>query len=107
MVSAMMETVLSLKGRLEAASVPTLQNQLDEVSPLGTERLLVEMSGVSFIGSAALRAFLVTAKRLAGTGGKLAILAPPQIAQIFAVSGLDAVLAVHTDRAEALKALLS
>jgi stage II sporulation protein AA (anti-sigma F factor antagonist) len=106
MVSAMMETVLSLKGRLEAASVPTLQSQLDEVSPLGTERLLVELSGVSFIGSAALRAILVTAKRLAGTSGKLAILAPPPIAQIFAVSGLDAVLPVHTDRAEALKALL-
>jgi len=107
MVGAMKETVLPLRGRLEAASVPALQNSLNEASPLGTERVLLDMSGVNFIGSAALRAVLVTAKRLAKTGGKLSIFAPPQIAQIFRVSGLDTVLLVHADRAQALEALLS
>ncbi len=107
MVSAMKETVLPLEGRLEAASVSALQNQLNEASLLGTERVLVDMSGVNFIGSAALRAILVTAKRLTGTGGKLSIFAPPQIVQIFTVSGLDTVLSVHLNRAQALEALLA
>ena len=106
MVAAMTETVLALEGRLEAAFVPTLQHQLNEAILVGTERLLVDMSGVSFIGSAALRAILVTAKRLAAAGGKLSIFASPQIAQIFSVSGLDAVLAVHVDKAQAREALL-
>ena len=102
----MREMVVSLGGRLEAASVPAIQNQLNEASLLGTERLLVDMSGVNFIGSAALRAILVTAKRLAGSGGKLSIFASPQIVQIFKVSGLDTVLSVHIDRAQALETLL-
>jgi anti-anti-sigma factor len=106
MVGAMKETVLPLGGRLEAASVPALQNQLNEASLLGSERVLVDMSGVKFIGSAALRAILVTAKRLGGKGGKLSIFAPPQIIQIFKVSGLDTVLSVHINRAQALEALL-
>jgi anti-anti-sigma factor len=106
MVGAMKEMVVSLGGRLEAASVPAIQNQLNEASLLGTERLLVDMSGVTFIGSAALRAILVTAKRLAGSSGKLSIFAPPQIVQIFKVSGLDTVLSVHIDRAQALETLL-
>jgi stage II sporulation protein AA (anti-sigma F factor antagonist) len=105
MVGNMIETVLALEGRLEATAVPGLQHQLNEVSLLGNEHLLVDMSKVNFIGSAALRAILVTAKRLAANGGKLAVFAPSQIAQIFKVSGLDAVVPVHMNRMQASEAL--
>jgi anti-sigma B factor antagonist len=101
----MSETVLALGGRLEATAVPALEHQLNEVTLLGNEHLLVDMSRVSFIGSVGLRAILVTAKRLAAAGGKLAIFAPPQIAQIFRVSGLDAVVPVRLSMAEAREAL--
>jgi anti-anti-sigma factor len=105
MLARMAETVLQIDGRLESASVPAFQHRLSEASLLGTERLLLDLSRVSFIGSAALRAILVTAKRLGTTGGKLAVFAPPQIAQLFAVSGLDAVMPVHGDLAQARDAL--
>src|SRR3954451_13369583 len=101
----MSETLLQLDGRLESSSVPAFQHRLSEASLLGNERLLLDLSRVSFIGSAALRVILVTAKRLTASGGKLAIFAPPQVAQVFTVSGLDTVLPVHLSLAQAREAL--
>jgi anti-anti-sigma factor len=101
----MSETVVQPNGRLESSAVRAFQHQLNEAGLLGNEKLLLDLSRVSFIGSAALRAILVTAKRLGVSGGKLAICAPPQIAHVFAVAGLDAVLAVRLDMAQAREAL--
>jgi hypothetical protein len=49
----MAETVLPLDGRLESSSVPSFQNQLSQATLLGNERLVLDLSGVSFVGSAA------------------------------------------------------
>jgi len=53
MVDGMAETVLQLDGRLESSSVPTFQNQLLQATLLGNERLVLDLSRVSFVGSAA------------------------------------------------------
>ncbi|MEJ0018597.1 MAG: STAS domain-containing protein [Acetobacteraceae bacterium] len=97
--------MLQPEGRLESSARPAFEHRLAEVSLLGTERVLIDLSRVSFIGSAALRAILVTAKRLVATGGRLVIFAPPPVAQIFAVSGLDMVLPVHLSLGHARAAL--
>jgi anti-anti-sigma factor len=101
----MSETLLELDGRLESSTAPAFQRRLTEASPSGNERLLLDLSRVTFIGSAALRAILVTAKRLSPEGGRLVVCAPPQIAQVFTVSGLDAVLPVRSDLSQAREAL--
>lgn len=102
----MTETLVQVEGRLESGSVPAFQARLAAASPLGTEKLVLDLSRVSFIGSAALRAILVAAKRLGVSGGRLAIFAPPHIAEMFAVSGLDAVLPVRLSLAQAQEALV-
>ena len=103
----MMESVLPLDGRLESASVKALEHQLTEATLLGNERLLVDMSRVSYIGSAALRAILFMAKRLAVAGGKLVVCGPPQVAKVFSVSGLEGIVPVFLDVAAAREALAS
>ena len=105
MVGGMAQTVLQLDGRLESSSVPTFQNQLSQATLLGNERLVLDLSRVSFVGSAALRVILVTAKRLGVSGGRLAVCAAPQIAQVFVVAGLDSVLPVHVSLDDARAAL--
>jgi anti-anti-sigma factor len=102
----MSETIVKIDGRLESGSVPAFQDRLSKACVLGTEKLLLDLSGVSFIGSAALRAVLVAAKRLAASGGRLAIFAPSQIAEVFTVSGLDAVLPVRSSFEQAREALV-
>jgi anti-anti-sigma factor len=99
------ETIVQLDGRLESGAVPALQRRLSEAAALGTAHLLLDLSRVSFIGSAALRAILIAAKRLGTTGGNLAVFAPPQIAQIFTISGLDAVVPVRSSLEQAREAL--
>jgi anti-anti-sigma factor len=86
--------------------VQALQHQFTEATLLGNERLLVDMSRVSFIGSAALRVLLATAKRLAVAGGKLVVFAPPQVAQVSTVSGLGSVVPVFLDVTAAHEALV-
>ena len=105
MVGGMAQTVLQLDGRLESSSVPAFQNQLSQATLIGNERLVLDLSRVSFVGSAALRVILVTAKRLGVSGGRLAVCAPPQIAQVFVVAGLDAMLPVHLSLDEARASL--
>ncbi len=102
---AMSDAVIELEGRLESTAVPEFERRLSEASESGNERLLIDLSRVSFIGSAALRAILVAAKRLTASDGRLAIFAPPQIAHVFSVSGLDAVLPIHLSLAGARDAL--
>ncbi len=101
----MSEFIIQLEGRLESAGAPVFEHRLLEASLLGNERLLIDLSRVSFIGSAALRAILVAAKRVAGSGGRLSIFALPPIAQVFSVAGLDAVLPVRLSLAQAQEAL--
>jgi anti-anti-sigma factor len=101
----MFETLLELDGRLDLSAAPKLRHRLSEACPSGNERLLLDLSRATFIGSAALRAILATANRLGPAGGRLAICAPPQIAQAFTVSGLDAVLSVRSDLRQARQAL--
>jgi anti-anti-sigma factor len=102
----MSEVLVQIDSRLESSSVPAFQQRLTDASPLGTEKLLLDLSRVSFIGSAALRAILVAAKRLAAGGGQLAIFAPPQIADVFIVSGLDSVLPIRLSLEQARAALV-
>jgi stage II sporulation protein AA (anti-sigma F factor antagonist) len=101
----MSEVLVQIDSRLESGSVPAFQQRLTDASPLGTEKLLLDLSRVSFIGSAALRAVLVTAKRLGAAGGRLAIFAPPHIAEVFNVSGLDSVVPVSLSLELAREAL--
>ena len=77
----MTETLVQVEGRLESGSVPAFQARLAA-------------------------AILVAAKRLGVSGGRLAIFAPPHIAEMFAVSGLDAVLPVRLSLAQAQEALV-
>ena len=68
----MSEVLVQIDSRLDSSSVPAFQQRLTDASPLGTEKLLLDLSRVSFIGSAAVRAILVAAKRLTASGGRLA-----------------------------------
>ncbi len=102
----MSESIIEIEGRLESTAVPGFARRLADACVLGNERLLIDLSRVSFIGSAALRAILIAAKNLTASDGRLAIFAPPQIAQVFFVSGLDAVLPVHQSLADAREALV-
>lgn len=63
----------------------------------GTEpRLVVDLSGVEYVSSAGLRVFLMLAKKVKATGGKLALCGlPPSVKQVFDLAGFTALFMVE------------
>jgi anti-sigma B factor antagonist len=64
--------------------------------------LLVDMSDLTFIDSAALHEIVLVHRRLRADGGVLAIVSPsPGVARVLQLSALDQVIPVHASAAEA------
>ena len=65
-------------------------------------RLLVDVSGLSFIDSAALHEVVRAYRRLRADGCLLALISPsPAVSRVLQLSGLDQVIPVHASAEEA------
>ncbi len=88
--------ILRPAGRLDSASSPVLEREATELIDGGGRRLLIDFEGLDYISSAGLRAALAVAKRMNAAGGKLALCSlRPQVAEVFEISGVDAIIDIH------------
>jgi anti-anti-sigma factor len=98
--------VVALDGRLDTNSSAALETSLVADLDAGAKAVVVDFTKLAYISSAGLRVLLMTAKRIKGSGGKLALCAlGPNIQEVFKVSGFDKILSVVPSRAEALRAV--
>jgi stage II sporulation protein AA (anti-sigma F factor antagonist) len=98
--------VLSPHGRLDAQSAPAFQDSVLARIDAGTLQLLLDLDALEYVSSAGLRAVLMIAKRLRQNGGKLVVCSlRDNVAEVFRVSGFDAVIDTAADRAAGLAAL--
>ena len=103
-------TVLRLKGSLDANTQSTLEAKAREVIDAGAQYLLLDMSGVDYLGSAGMRAIHAITNMLsaddADTGmhsKNLKILSPaPAAAKILKTLGFDSFIDIHNDIDEAV-----
>jgi anti-sigma B factor antagonist len=94
--------VLAIEGELDLASAPNLKWELAEAMRGDPHRIVLDMSGVSFIDSTAL-GVLVGAQRNLEPGRRLAIGgARPDVLAVFELTGLDATFDIHATLDEAL-----
>ena len=99
--------ILRPQGRLDSTSSPTLEKQAMDVIDGGGRRLLIDFADLDYISSAGLRAALAVAKRMNAAGGKLALCSlRPQIAEVFEISGVNAILDIHPSAESATARLL-
>ena len=98
--------VLSPVGRLDAETAPGLQDQIVGHIADGETTMLLDLSDLTYVSSAGLRAILIAAKKLQELDGRFALcgLSDP-VAEVFSVSGFDAILTIHVDQPTALTAL--
>jgi anti-sigma B factor antagonist len=87
--------VLALSGELDVITAPDLALQLDELAAEACPRVLLELSGLSFVDSAGV-SVLVKARHAAEATGRRLILRNPteQVHQVFSVLGLAGWLAL-------------
>jgi anti-anti-sigma factor len=93
--------VVAAEGEIDVASVSHLQTALEQAQS-GSDPVVVDLSGVGFMGSAGLSALLVAAET--AKPHRLRVVAASAVRRPIEVTGLDKVLAVFDTLESALAA---
>ena len=98
--------VLTPGGRIDGSNSADFQSAVMERIDEGSESILLDFSGISYISSAGLRAVLILAKKLNQVDGRFALCSMQQsVRSVFEVSGFVKIIDVHPGRDEALAAM--
>jgi anti-anti-sigma factor len=98
--------LLVLAGKLDAVSSPPTQERLLGVIERGEKKVLLDLAGVDYVNSAGLRVFMIAAKKVKATGGKLAISGmTPNVRELFDIAGFLPLIPIYSTRDEAFAAL--
>jgi anti-sigma B factor antagonist len=72
-------SLVKLSGRIDSASSPQLQEEVDKVLSKGQHKIVFDLAGVEFMSSAGLRVLVITQKNCRKHGhGELVLAATPQ-----------------------------
>lgn len=100
---AQQSTVVAVEGELDLSTAPRLKSVLIDSLDSGAERIVVDLSLVSFIDSTAL-AVLVGVNRRLGPDTRLAIVwTQERVMQIFEFSGTDGLFSIFPTLEQALE----
>jgi anti-anti-sigma factor len=98
--------VVVIKGRLDAVSSPVLEKEIETLTAVGDNRLIMDLSELNYISSSGLRIILGGAKRLKAMQGCLLIASlRSMIKEVFDVSGFSSIIPIFDSTDEALKTL--
>ena len=98
--------VISLEGKLDTVACAEFESAMLRALGEGDRLILMDCHKLAFIASAGLRVFLMAAKQLRSSGGKLAFAGLQRnVEQVFQISGFTALFPIHKTRAEGEKAL--
>ena len=103
-------TVLKVEGDIDAATHKTLQDKAAELIDAGTTHILLDLSGVNYMGSAGFRAIHAMTNMLSGGESSglskspyLKLLNPTDpVARVIKTLGFDVYLDIYQDRNEAV-----
>ncbi|MBI3914962.1 MAG: STAS domain-containing protein [Chloroflexi bacterium] len=97
-------TLLTPRGRLDAAGTRPFEAEMKQHIAGGRVRLLVDLSETTYISSNGLRVLLAALKETQTRGGALVLCClKPRLAEIFEMSGFDRVFEIFSTRVAAEK----
>ena len=98
--------VLALSGKLDATTAKTFEDKILGVINSGAQRLVVDLALLEYVSSSGLRVFLLAAKRLHSTDGKIILCSLKEhVRQVFDLAGFSSILSIYGSRDDAVKAL--
>jgi anti-anti-sigma factor len=65
--------ILALSGKLDTTNAKTFEDKILGLINSGAQRLVVDLSQLEYVSSSGLRVFLLAAKRLHRSNGKIAL----------------------------------
>jgi anti-anti-sigma factor len=99
-------TVYRIVGKVDLLTSPKLQASIESVITGGSPRVVLDMREVTYISSAGLRFILAIAKQTAAAKGGLAVFGlQAGVNEVFEISGLQNVIRIVTDEAQARASL--
>lgn len=88
--------ILRLAGYLDGQTFVELERRLQELFKAGKNRLVLELSGLSYIASAGVGVFINSQHQARGAGGSLQLVNPSaSVREIFSILGLEAIFVIH------------
>lgn len=82
--------MISVRGTLDLATVPRLNEALEWLCRQSHHQVTIDVSGVNFIDSSGLAAFVHAHKTLTAAGGRLALAHPSRpVQRLLSLTGLD------------------
>ncbi len=98
--------VLTMAGRLDAATSSSVDQAVKTAVGGGITHLAFDMAQVEYVSSAGLRSLLLAARQAKAAGGAAAVCSlQPSVAEVFTVSGFGKVIIIAADQAEARQRL--
>lgn len=98
--------VVTLTGRLDAASAPGVLETLNAQIDGGQSRLVLDFSSMDYISSSGLRMLLVIMKRLSAAGGRMFLCGVNEhVREVFDLAGFTPFFPMYADQKAALEAL--
>ena len=95
-------TVLAISGSIDSATFFDLVKEADEALSTGHTRLVLDLSGVDYVGSGGLMALQSIASRAASQDGKMVLCSVgQQVSKIFSLAGFSKMLDIFPDTAAA------
>src|ERR1700733_15634328 len=93
--------VVSVQGRLDAASSPQLEKKINSIIESGHFKLILNFAGVDYLSSAGMRLMLSTSKKLKHLEGKVvACNLNDEVLEIIKMAGFHQVLEVYANEEE-------
>ena len=100
-------TKINLRGRFDTTGAVVVELPFNKIVT-EKNRVIVDLSAVSFLASYAIRVLLVGAKIVNGKGGRLVILCPENnVAKVLKTAKMDALIPIHQSESAAAAALRS
>ena len=98
--------IVSLSGEVDIYTAPQFKECMLELIDTGVERLVVDMSGVTFIDSTALGVLIGGVRRVLTAGGAMALVVTNRaVERVLSITGLDRVFTIHATREAAFESL--
>ena len=96
--------VLALEGEIDLHESPQIREAFAPLIAKKLPRLLIDLSGVSYIDSSGLAVFIDAMQRMQSYGGQLALFGLREsVRNIFKIARLDQVFKIFPDKNAALK----